>query len=446
MNVGTTQRRPLSSLLQSQTPPRSMSLAVDLEKLRLAVSRIETRWPDHKARDEKDREALVQTMEKHRNSGDWTGCKLSLVCAAAHALFDTERRERPDLAALRQFYFDECAITDRGALLNAMLTAYIDSFSPRAEHTEKIGKALTSAKKPLPWRAAQLVNSIPGILDPAKAVGAVVREMVAAPNPYEHLVKLGLRQPHAPGLMDHAHIGFIEKISDKLHVREEADRLLAWLKPDGKPVRSSGAAEALTALLRPWIGKDPDAERQSDLTRRLVDMYGDPRRSTGDPWFRVGAEERAVFLRWLTGENLRLLFDAITDTNDSHMWAERREFYLGLHRQKRIDNVWIAFAPSGAREARRILASTGHGKGMDFGRQVAGGSRSNTSLLIAKIGRKIVVDGSHSYKVHVFDEDDPKAPKFFQPMYDCEKIRLRTPERLKKSHHSGWQQWVLMRI
>jgi hypothetical protein len=175
-------------------------------------------------------------------------------------------------------------------------------------------------------------------------------------------------------------------------------------------------------------------------------MYGDPRRSTGDPWFRVGAAERAVFLRWLTGENLRLLFDAITDTNDSHMWTARREFYLGLHQQKRIDAVWVAFAPSGAREARRILEATGHGKGLDFGRQVAGGSRANTSLLIAKIGRKIVVDGSHSYKVHVFDEDDPKAPKLYQPLYDCEQIRLRTPERQRKSHNGDWQHWVLMRI
>lgn len=438
--------RKLSSLLHSHRPARPTSLNLDFEKLRRTVARIEARWPDHKARNEKDREAVVQAMERHRQTDDWTGCQLSLVCAAAPALFDEERRERTDLSELRQFYVEECANTDRGPLLNTMLTTYLGSFSPGAEHTTKIGQSLHSAKDKLPSRSAKLVESFPGILIPSKAVDVIVEAMMATPQPYEHLVSLGLKQPHAPGLMDYAHLRFIEKLRDGLGRKENAERLLSWISPEGKPPRSSGAAEALTALLRPWLRKDPDAEWQSTTTHRIVQMYGDPRRNTGAPWYRVGEAERAVFLRWLTGENLKLLFDAITDTNDSHMWAERREFYLGLHRQKRIDAVWVAFARSGALEARRILKDAGHDNSLDFGKQVAGGSRSNTSLLIAKIGRKIVVDGSHSYKVHVFDEDDPKAPKLYQPIYDCEKIRLRTPEHQKKSHTNRWQNWVLMRI
>lgn len=438
--------RRLSGLLRSHRPARPTSLSLDFETLRRAVARIEARWPDHKARDERDREAVVQAMEKHRKADDWSGCQLSLVCAAAPALFDEERRERADLAELRQFFIDECAITDRGPLLDAMMATYLDSFSPGAEHTGKIGQALLSAKDRLPLRSAKLVESFPGILNSSKAVDVLVEAMMAARHPYEHLVSLGLRQPHAPGLMDHVHLRFIEKLQDGLGRKEHAEKLLSWIKPEGKPPKSGGAAEALTALLRPWVRKDPDADWQSSTTHRLVDMYGDPRRSTGAPWYRVGEAERAVFFRWLTGENLKLLFDAITDTNDSHMWAERREFYLGLHRQKRIDAAWVAFARSGALEARRILKAAGHENSLDFGKQVAGGSRSNTSLLIAKIGHKIVVDGSHSYKVHVFDEDDPKAPKLYQPIYDCEQIRLRTPERQKKSHHGGWQSWVLMRI
>ncbi|MBV8112641.1 MAG: hypothetical protein JO012_23075, partial [Hyphomicrobiales bacterium] len=83
--------------------------------------------------------------------------------------------------------------------------------------------------------------------------------------------------------------------------------------------------------------------------------------------------------------------------------------------------------------------------------QVSGGSRSNTSLLILRIGGKIVVEGSHGYKVHVFDERNPAAPKLFQSHYDCERIRRSisdsaTGAEAKRSHNGDWQGWVLERI
>ena len=83
---------------------------------------------------------------------------------------------------------------------------------------------------------------------------------------------------------------------------------------------------------------------------------------------------------------------------------------------------------------------------MTFGEQVAGGGRSNTSLLIARIGNKIVVDGSHSYKVHVFPADHPRAPRVFETAYDCEEIRRTAPPAFARSHIGDWQSWVRMRI
>ncbi len=434
----------LSSLLRAGLQKPLVTMHTDLEPLRQSVRRIEDRWPNMAAPDERDREDIVRELAERHSSNNWHACQLSLVCAGIRAAFDRKRRIRKDLAELHSFYLSEIEVTIHPPLLTAALATYLESFEPGAIHTRRLAEALNSARIRLAPRSEALLKHFPHLLDPRRIVNDIVKVMMKTEVPYQRLVEMGLRTPHGPGLMDYAHLCFVSEISSKLGDNYICDRFLEWLGPKGKQPRRTGSAEAIDAIIGPWAQKDPPTDRQSVLTRRLVEMYGDPRRIKGDPWFRIDKTNRTVFLRWLTGENLRLLFDAITDTNDNHMWVERREFYLWLHNQKRIDAAWVAFAPAGENQARRILEGAGHGGGLEFGRQVARGTRSNTSLLIAKIGSKIVVDGSHSYKVHMFRDNDPIAPQLFLPHYDCERIRRDSLE--SKIHHKGWQNWVLMRI
>ena len=177
----------------------------------------------------------------------------------------------------------------------------------------------------------------------------------------------------------------------------------------------------------------------------LVSLYGDPRIKRGGAWHGVPDAAMAVIMRWLTGENIRLLFDVVSKTNPSHMWPERKRFYLDLHRQGRISAAWVAFDDSGASEARRQMAKAGERDRLAYGRQMAGGSRKGTSLLILQIGQRIVVEGSHNYKVHVFKPGDPNAPPLYLRSYDCERIRL-APGVAARMHNGDWQSWVLERI
>ncbi len=440
----------MSELLGAGLPPPPVPPLPCLDELRSAAARIEAHWPDHGQRDSGDPEACVQEVKHRFGNRDWAGCLLSLVCAAGRALFDPERRDRADLADLRAFFFAETAVTDRVPLLHAMTAAYLDSFVPDAPHTRQLASALAEARPRLRGWPKTLFTHLPELLEPNAAVDSLACRMVDDPDPYAMLVRRGIRAPHAPGLMDHVHLCFVTRLAPDLDQQATADRLLDWLRPHGQPLRRSGAAEAITALLRPWSQRNPAPDRQSMLTRRLVDMYGDPRTTRGDPWNRVAPTERAVFLRWLTGETLHLLFDAITDSltdpDEQRMWTARRVFYLDLHRQRRIDAAWVAFAPDGELRARRILQASGHGTGMQFGRQTAGGNRIHTSLLIARIGTKTVVDGSHNYKVHVFANSHPAVPTLFKEHYDCEQIRLSTPGPMSRAHLGDWQNWVLMRV
>ena len=138
---------------------------------------------------------------------------------------------------------------------------------------------------------------------------------------------------------------------------------------------------------------------------------------------------------------MRLFLDVISKVEDSHMWAPRRDFWLGLYEQGRISEAWVAFSDEGAREAQRLSSAEGN-KVMEFGRQR---QRQNTSLLLMRIGKAIVIEGSHNYRVHIFRSSDPQAPAFYRKSYDCEDIR-RLPGSETQVHLGNWQERVRWKI
>lgn len=416
----------------------------DLKTLGAKSHRILARWPDVIAMPpEKDRERLVQEMRRRLETQIWDDTPMSLVTAAAHALFDGERRARPDLAGLRDFYYDEIQATTRVSLLDAMLSVYLVSYEPGAAHTQHLAAALTRAWPRVGARWRRLLQNIPEFLDPTGAPEAIAAKMTGMQECWKGLQAIGLRTPHAPGLMDHAHLAFVEKIRPDLKNRAAVEKLFDWLKPEGQQARMSGAAEAITAVLEPWLKQEPPQDVLTFITEALMGMYGDPRVMGGGAWAGVPPGCLAVIMRWLTGENIRFFLDVISAAEESHMWEPRRDFWLSLYEQKRIDAAWVAFSESAVEHARKANARNGM-DALSFGHQTTGGHRRDTSLLILKIGNKIVVEGSHSYKVHIFNESNPKAPRLYQKKYDCEEIRRRS--NIEEAHVGKWWERVLQWI
>ncbi|TWT14158.1 hypothetical protein FQU96_06885 [Reyranella sp. CPCC 100927] len=407
------------------------------------AERIMARWPDIVANPpEKDREKLVAMVRDRLDRDEWKDTKLSLITSAGKALFDEERRERPDLSGLREFYYRETRASTRAGFLGGMLSIYMGSFDAAADHTHKLASALSEVTDRLGARWRMLLEAIPEMLSPTVVADAVARKMISMDDLWTGLQKLGIHSPHAPGLMNAAHLAYVTQIEPHLDTRIEMKRLIEWMKPDGREAKSTGAGEAISALLGHWVSRTPSAEDLRYLTESIIGIYGDPRVQRGGIWSAVPSHRLAVILRWLTGENIRFFLDVVSAVEDSHMWEPRRKFWLGLHSRGRVDTAWVAFGASAEREAKR----RGGGKGtLRFGRQTAGGSRANTSLLVLKIGRKIVVEGSHSYRVHIFDETDRRAPTLYQWHYDCEQIRLISGSKAK-SHIGDWQSWVMEQI
>lgn len=434
----------LSSILRKPIAFELPSLP-SLELLEREKNSILNRWPDVVAEPaENDRERLVQQMLR-RLDGKWDDTPLSLVTSTACAVFDVERRERADLSRLRDFYYAEIEASTRSTFLNSMLSTYLASYVPGTTHTRRLASALAKARPRIGAIGQKLFANIPTLFDPVGAPSAIAQKMLKMEDCWNELKAMGLRTPHAPGVMDYAHLAFVAALKPTLKSRAGQEKLFDWLKPSGHQARMSGAGEAITAVLEPWLKSDPFQSDLTYLAESLLSLYGDPRVMGGGVWAGVPNAHLAVLMRWLTGENIRFFLDVVSAVEESHMWAPRRDFWLSLHRQKRIDAAWVAFSDSGVRHATRQLNSRGARGSLAFGRQTAGGSRIDTSLLILKIGGKIVVEGSHNYKVHIFKESNPRAPALYRPVYDCEKIRLIQGSEARP-HIGDWQGWVKERI
>jgi hypothetical protein len=392
---------------------------------------------------EHDAERLLAEISRRIRENDWRKVPMSLVTRVAGLAFSPQFRNRADLAPLQQFLLAEVTASTRPGFLGPMVRVYMESHAAEAAHSRALGAALMRAHDRVGPRWQALLAAIPDLFDPKTAPGSIAARMDGMDAPWHGLRGIGLRHPHAPGLMDAAHLAFLVRIAPRLDRRDQIDRLLGWLRPDGQTLRTVGAGAAMSALLRPWMQRPPPKDIMILLTDRLTQIYGHPRVSRHAAWNEVDPGMEAMFLRWLTGEDIRFLFRILTEVERGHMWAEREAFWLTLHEQGRIGEAWVAFNDAGYRAALAKLPEDVRQGARRFGRQVGDPDKS---LLIMRISDRIVIEGTYNFKVHAFDANQPRAPKLYQPRYDVAEIR-RIPSALWKQVHLGdWQSQVMRQL
>lgn len=417
-----------------------------LVELDRAVAKVTAQWPDVAVIPEMaNRAALAREMLRRVTDWDWEAVPTQRVTEAAFAAFDEHRRDEVDLKPLRDFYLREIGENDQEPFLTAMFRVYLDSFAPAATHTINLAKTLGSRRASLGWKITAMLSILPDLLTPERAPAAVAKMMSEATDPYSAMKQAGFAAPHVPGLPHHAHLAFVKQIAPQLDQDGAQERLLRWLKPDQTPALQSGASAAVAALLMPWQERTPTEAMQSRLTEAIVASYGDPRIARGGIWAGFPAPLKAVFLRWLTKADMRLFCDVITNTQDHHHWPPRRDFWLRLFEDRRIDEAWVAFGGEAGEYAKAYIARNA---ATNIERRFATQTdrRGDTSLLVMRIGNKIVVDGCHSYKTHIFNVTDKNAPKLYQLTYQCDQIRRHSTQSKPHNYIPIWQLWVEQHI
>lgn len=433
---------PLSERLEA---PRAMALLPppSLERMERTVRAIFDRWDRPKKLAERDAETLFVDFARRMREDDWHRVPMNYVLRVADLLFSSRFRDQPEWDDLREFLIREIKASTRHGFLNPMLRIYLDSFVPGSAHSEALAVALSSAQVLLAGgRWGKLIASVPALFATELVARDLARRMVEMPDPWTGLRELGLRQPHGPGLMDAAHLEYLALLAPRLDQQATVRTLLAWLKPEGQAARATGAAEAIMALLRPWSRQAPPKPIQDLLVDRIAELYGHPKVNRQAAWNLVDPALEALFLRWITGADIRFLFKTLAEVERHHMWADREDFWWTLYEKGQVDEVWIAFNESGYRAAVAKLPEADRLFVKRFGRQIG---EKDKSLLIMRIGNKIVIEGTYNFKVHIFELSGRRTPKLYQPSYDVADIR-NLPNSETKSHLGDWQYWVRTRI
>jgi hypothetical protein len=418
----------------------------ELRYLSAAADRVRERWPNVQvAKTDQEREALAQKLRERVEGDDWGDTRLSFVVTAASAVFDPERRDRPDLARTRDFIYAEIAASTSETLLSGLLRAYLDNYTPKGAHTAALATALAAAVPRMSPSGRLLLEAVPELLDPGSGPDRLATRMYEMSDPYTELLRLGVRNPHGGGFMDLAHLSLTSRVRSHLSERTLIDWYIRWLRPLGKEeARTTGAESAIEALIHPWMDKIPEDKLRSYLVETMIELYGDPRIKSGGVWGGIDARYMAIVHRWLTREDMRFFTGVVDATQKNAMWPPRRDFWLKLYDEDKIDAAWAALSPQAFEYARQhLMRQDAKNAYTRVGYQQA---RENTSLLIMKIGNKIIVDGCHNYRTHVFDIADPMAPKLFEEGYDCDQIMRASPAA--KPHGSAkngmepWRRWV----
>lgn len=433
----------LSERLAEPVRPRRLDMASSV-LLDAAITKIRNRWPDLPSLPaEADRERILRRFALRVQNGEWDGCTLAEAARALRIACLPEFREKTYVRALR-LLLDEVLHQRRPLLISAALSSYVETWQHDDVYTQALSQRLSRiAPSDFPARWRRLVEGFPQLFDPGTAHLAVAERMVASEDPWTELRSLGVPDPHGPGLWAAAQGEWLKRIEPTLTTEAGITRPLRWLRPD--PARpalpAARATAAIEALIRAWGERIPPEGLVDRMTGRLSDLYGDPRLDLGGPW---GAMDRGLletYRRWLTGANLRLFLDVITEAErrytraeESHMWAPRRKFWLGLYEQGRIREAWPAFSPEAELVARDVLGR--RNLRLKHGRQT--GRSNNTSILIMRIADKVVVEGSHNYKVHIFCASARSAPPLYGRTYDCDDLR-RTPKHEEIAHLGDWQ-------
>lgn len=409
-----------------------------------AVEQIERAFPEVGSRAPSDVDATIDRVADAQLNGDWSGITSGDVALVLRAYFNG-KHVMPD--ALRQFLAAEANATTNPRLLDALVRAYLETWEAGSPKTQVLCRLVLAGSQKLDARWRMVFHSCPGFLDLEAGPAAVGKRMVDVPDPYLWLKSIGLPAPHEQGFMRHAHAAFLEYTPEPQNA-ETLEKLVSWVTPSDAPALfDSRAAEVVDRILAPWVEKACPARFQEICVGRLLDRFGDPRNENPAFWGQVDEPNKRVIFKWLARKSMQAMFEVVTEAErhsaSGHQWRDRGRFWLSLYDEGRIEDAWVALGEKAIPVARSLHQRTQDKAYLSFGRQI---SRPDTCLLIMKIGTKIVVEGSHNFRVHVFPTPTRRTPLLYANTYNLNDIVLPQQHQDAKVHLGEWMDWVRMKL
>lgn len=416
------------------------------EKFERGYSAVKDAFSDVEPTIQAELDTLVKMLAASISANAWDELAEGDVATVVRA-FAAKRVPLPQ--TVESFLWRELSCCTRPNLLDALCEGFLSGWVPSDEWTRMLARTIIARSDWLSRRFQNVFRNVPELFDVERGAITFGRWMAEQPTAFEAVCARGIYSPHDLGFMAHAHDAWLESVPQPTS-KEMVDRIFAWITPSvAEPLTGDRGAAAVSRLLSPWRQSMPKPDLRASLVERLTLAYGDPRNENPHFWDRVGGEGKRVMLRWLAGRRMEAFIEVVSLAEDqgSHggQWANRRSFWMGLYEQGLIDEAWVAFTRPASTHAIRLFKKTGDPAYSHFGERV--GARLDTCILIMHIGRHVVVEGSHSFRIHVFAKTDPKAPKLYGESYDVADFLLPVEDTKNTQRHIGdWMSWVRRRV
>jgi hypothetical protein len=394
---------------------------------------------------DQDLDALAKAYVLRERLGDWSGATEAdaarLMRAACAGRLEAFER-------LRDFFLVQASRTDRQNLLAALCEGDLEGWVPGAPLTGAVAQVIVKQARWLPTPYASVMHALPEILDAETGADRLAKRLIGQVAPYQWLLDRSVPDPHALGFFMRVSEAFLEGLP-AVQDRTAMDRLMDWVRPDGVlGVQGDQQITAINQLLRPWTASTPKKTDQINVTDFLLKHFGDPRIEGAHVWKHVNPSCRRVLLRWLAGDSITAFMEVISavEVDKPDTWRQRREFWTHLYDEGTVSEAWVALHPTAQEEAQRRFERTGNAALKGFGQQ--SGGRRDTSLLIMRAGDKIIVEGSHTYRVHIFRDGALGCPQLYLSAYFDERITLEKNHPDTRTHdiHGRWRDWVRSRL
>lgn len=412
-----------------------------------AVQNVHVAFPRNDAVKPDDIEALIRKLSaaiSHWKWGELTeGEMASIILAFAQGNAAMPRQ-------IRDFLSREIKVCTNDRLLGALCYGFIFSWKPQDERLRGLANIIEKRANYLPEKWQNLFRRTPDLLDLDNGGTSFGQWMVHERDAFQSVIARGISRPHGPGFMEHAHAAWLQALP-VLDNEAAIEGVLAWIVPESCDVLAGerGSA-AVSRLLEPWLSVNPPDKIRARLLTKLVDAYGDLRNDNSHFWTLINERARRVLLRWLAGRQMEAFLDVVSraeEGNSRGQWASRHSFWKGMYDQGYIDEAWVAFTEDAKSIARRRFTETGDQAYTGYGNRV--GPRRDTCLLIMSIRNKIVIEGSHNFRIHVFSKGDPQAPKLYAERYDVDHFLLPHPHDDARVHDEPgglWREWARKKL
>ncbi|MFW8610151.1 EH signature domain-containing protein [Rhizobium beringeri] len=413
-------------------------------ELDAAAIAVQTAFPGYEKTASLSLDQIISRLERGVESWDWADIKIGDVALAIRGVLSRQVRVSRRVS---EFVQRELSATTNTVFLQAVCELYLEFWDRGASLTEGLARIIQNRGLHLPPNWKRCFAALPELLEPAAAPELLAQRMVSQNDAYQWLVANGIATPHSGQLMRFSQLAWLDALPDPRSA-EQIQGVLYWMFPPGRPpLKGEPAARCIEKLLQPWQKTKPDSETQTTLLGSLIETYGDPRNQRAEFWALVSVQHRNVLIRWLAGQSMDALLSIITRSTANHMWPPRHAFWKGLYDRGLIDEAWIALSPAALADAGAMFQKTGDTIFTMTSKQVAK-SRKDTCLLIMRIGRFTVVEGSHDYRLHVFLSGDPAAPEFYQDEYDAEKLTMAMGHHNTRIHdaYGQWMKWAEQRL